>query len=78
MSLPELRGMNFNQALAASAFVLASSVSAMAAYGLRYVPMGGDGYGNQVLVWDRWTQDVCQVTFIEQPRYCAKVRPGDK
>lgn len=67
--------MNINQTLLALALVILASASALAAFGLRYVPMGGDGIMNPVLVLDRWTQEVCQVTFTDQPRYCSQVRP---
>jgi hypothetical protein len=67
--------MNINQTLAAVALTILTFGGALAAYGLRYVPMGGEGYGNAVLVWDRWEQEVCQIYYIEQNRYCAKIRP---
>jgi hypothetical protein len=66
--------MNINQTIIAVAFVILSGFGTLAAFGLRYVPIGGDGYNNPVLVWDRWTQEVCQITFTDQPRYCSQVR----
>ena len=67
--------MNINQTFSAIGLLLFATLSAVAAYGLRYVPIGGDGYGNAVLIWDRWEQEVCQIYYIEQNRYCAKIRP---
>ena len=67
--------MSINQTLAAFALFIFTAGGAVAAYGLRYVPIGGDGYVNAVLVWDRWGQEVCQIYYIEQNRYCAQIRP---
>lgn len=67
--------MNTNQTLVASALLILASGFAVASYGLRYTPIGGDGISNPVLVWDRWQQKVCQVSFADHAIYCAEVRP---
>ena len=67
---------NTNETLAAAAFALTFGVSGLAAYGLRYVPISGDGLGTPVLVWDRWTQEVCQVSLLEDyPIHCSRSNP---
>lgn len=68
--------MNINQKLTALGLVIISAGAMAAAYGLRYVPINGDGYTNAVLVWDRWSQQVCQVTFNGVQTYCSQVRTG--
>ena len=67
--------MSINQILAALALIIFTMGGVFAAYGLRYVPIGGDGYVNAVLVWDRWRQEVCQIYYIERDRYCAQIHP---
>ena len=46
--------MNINQLLAAIALLVLTAGIAVAAYGLRYTPVQGDGVANPVTVWDRW------------------------
>jgi hypothetical protein len=66
--------MNINQTLAAMALIIFCGVSVFAAYGMRYAPMQGDGVSNPVLVWDRWQQKVCQISFVSHDIYCAQVQ----
>lgn len=68
--------MNISQTLAALALAILAGGCALAAYGLRYVPIGGDGYNSQVLVWDRWEREVCEVSLIKDyPVHCSRTRP---
>ena len=67
--------MSINQILAVLALIVFAAGAAVAAYGLRYVPINGDGINIPVLVWDRWTQEVCQIYFTHERRYCAQIRP---
>jgi hypothetical protein len=68
---------NFNKFLAALALVIITLGGALAAYGLRYVPIDvGNGMDNPVLVWDRWEREVCQISAIDfYPTYCSKTNP---
>ena len=71
--------MNINQTLSALALLLFAGFGGLAAYGLRYVPLVGDGVGNPVTVWDRWEQEVCLVSLIESyPVACSRTHPYNK
>ncbi len=56
--------MNINQSIAGVALVLLAVTVSLTAYGLRYVPVQGNGYGNPVIFWDRWNREICQVSAL--------------
>lgn len=49
--------------IAATALLLLAAGLVVAAYGLRYVPIGGSGF-NEVTLWDRLERRVCVVTML--------------
>ena len=68
--------MNMNQTLAVAALAFTVGISGLVAYGFRYVPISGDGISTPVTVWDRWTQEVCQVSLIaDYPVHCSRSNP---
>ena len=68
--------MNTNQTIAALALGILTLGTALAAYGLRFAPIGGDGLNNPILVWDRWQREVCQVSLIDgYPVACSRTKP---
>jgi hypothetical protein len=76
MPAPYTPPMNINQSLAAVALLVLTGGIAMAAYGLRYTPVQGDGFANPVTVWDRWEREVCQVSLIDgYPVACSRTSP---
>ena len=65
--------MNFNQTIAGLALVLLAVTVGLTAYGLRYVPIQGDGFNNPVVLWDRWNREICQVSVVAQwPVSCSR------
>lgn len=71
--------MNINQALAAIALLVLTVGIVIAAYGLRYTPVQGDGIKQPVIVWDRWEREACSVSlFNGDPVACSRTSPYGK